>query len=44
MDATPPVPPYLVADRPGPGLATVTDRRARSVAGVVTKHHSVGEG
>ncbi len=27
MDATPTVPPYVVVARPGPGLATIADRR-----------------
>lgn len=27
MCATPPAPPYQVIGRPGPGLATITDRR-----------------
>lgn len=27
MDATPTAPPYVVEGQPGPGLATITDRR-----------------
>ncbi len=31
-DTTPPAPPYVVENRPGSGLATITDRRTGQVA------------